>query len=81
MLGYTKEELLQLHVTDTYTPAEKDHAQERLEQLHEGKLLRYTRLLQGKDGTASLVEISASKMSDNHYLGIVRDVTRQKSMQ
>lgn len=81
MLGYSKEELLQLHVTDTYVPAEKDHAQQRLEQLHAGKLLRFTRLLQRKDGTVISVEISASKMSDDHYLGIVRDVTRQKLVQ
>ena len=76
MFGYTKEELLQLHVTDTYVPSKKDQAQQHLEQLHEGKLLRFTRLLQRKDGTAISVEISASKMSDNHYLAIVRDITR-----
>ena len=78
MAGYTKEELLQLHVKDTYVPAEKDYAQQRLEQLHKGKSLRFTHLLQRKDGTVISVESSASKMSDTRILTIVRDLTQQK---
>ena len=78
MFGYTKDELLQLHVTDTYISAEKDHAQQRLEQLHEGKSLRFTRAVQRRDGAVLSVEVSASRMSDNRYLIIVRDLTRQK---
>jgi len=78
MFGYTKEELLQLHVKDTYIPAEKDHAQQRLEQLNEGNSLRFTRVVQRRDGTVISVEVSASRMSDNRCLIIVRDLTRQK---
>src|SRR5262245_10009712 len=78
MFGYTKDELLQLHVTDTYISAEKDHAQQRLEQLHEGKSLRFTRAVQRRDGAVISVEVSASRMSDNRYLIIVRDLPRQK---
>lgn len=77
MFGYSKEELLQLHMTDTYIPAEKGDAQQRLEQLQKGKTLRFTRWLQRKDGTVISVEFSASKLSDNHILAIVRDLTRQ----
>jgi PAS domain S-box-containing protein len=78
MFVYTKEELLQLHLQDTYVPAEKDHIQQRLEQLHEGKPLCFVQLLQRKDGTVISVEVSASKMSDNRCLIIIRDHTRQK---
>jgi len=81
MIGYSKEELLHLHAKDTYVPAEKGQAQQRLEHLHEGKLLRFTRLLQRKDGTVISVEISATKLSNNHILTIVRDLVRQKSEQ
>ena len=78
MFGYTKEELLQLHMKDIYTPAEKAHVQQRLDQLHEDKPLRFTHVVQRKDGTVISVEVSASKMSDNHCLIIVRDLTQQK---
>ncbi len=75
MFGYTKEELLQLHVRDTYIPSEKALAQQRLEQVRFDKPLRFNRLLLRKDGTVILVEISATKMSDDRYVAIVRNLT------
>ena len=75
MFGYTKEELLQLHVRDTYVPLEKAITQQRLEQIRSEKHLHFTRLLQRKDGTVISVEISAVKMSDNRYFEIIRDLT------
>lgn len=75
IFGYTKEELLQLHVKDTYIPAEKALAQQRLEQVRHDKPLRFKRLLQRKDGTVIPVEISATKMSDDRYFVVVRDLT------
>ncbi|MCS6291950.1 MAG: PAS domain S-box protein [Nitrospira sp.] len=74
MFGYTREELLQLHVKDTYIPAEKALAQQRLEQVRYDKPLRFNRLVQRKDGTVIPVEISATKMSDDRYFAIVRDL-------
>jgi PAS domain S-box-containing protein len=75
MFGYTREELLQLHVKDTYIPAEKALAQQRLDQVRYDTPLRFNRLLQRKDGTVIPVEISATKMSDDRYFAIVRDLT------
>jgi PAS domain S-box-containing protein len=75
MLGRTREELLQLHVRDTYVPSERPIAQQRLEQLRSEKNLRYNRLLQRKDGTVISVEISATNMSDDRFLGILRNLT------
>ncbi|MEP6957809.1 MAG: PAS domain S-box protein [Nitrospirota bacterium] len=75
MFGYTREELLQLHVRDTYIPSEKAVAQQHLDQVRFDKPLRFNRLLQRKDGTVFPVEISATKMSDDRYVAIVRDLS------
>jgi PAS domain S-box-containing protein len=75
IFGYTREELLRLHVRDTYIPAERALAQQRLEQVRSNKPVRFNRLLQRKDGTVIPVEISATKMSDDRYFAIVRDLT------
>lgn len=72
MLGCTREELLQLHVRDTYVPLEKALTQQRLDQIRTGKHLYFNRLLQRKDGTVISVEISATMMSDDRILGIIR---------
>jgi PAS domain S-box-containing protein len=76
MFGYTREELLQLHVKDTYIPAEKALVQQRLEQVRYDKPLRFNRLVQRKDGTVIPVEISTTKMSDDRYFAIVRDLAQ-----
>ena len=74
LFGYTREELLQLHIRETYVPAEKDMAQQCLEQLREGKTLCLKRLIQRKDGTAISAEIRGRKMSDNRYFAIIEKV-------
>jgi PAS domain S-box-containing protein len=71
MFGYTRDELLHLHVSDTYIPAERDMAQQCLQHLREGKSLCMRRSVQRKDGTVIYVEIRARKMSDNRYFAIV----------
>ena len=77
LFGYTREELLRLHVSETYIPAEKDKARQCLEQLREHKTLCVKRLLQRKDGTAISVEIRGRKMSDNRYFAIVQELADQ----
>jgi PAS domain S-box-containing protein len=72
MFGYTREELLQLHVRDTYIPAEQALAQQSLEQIRADMPVRFNRLLQRKDGTVIPVEISAVKMSNNRYFESIR---------
>ena len=75
IFGYTREELLRLHARDTYIPAEKALAEQRLEQVRSDKPVLFDRLLQRKDGTVIPVEISATKMSDDRYVAVVRDLT------
>jgi PAS domain S-box-containing protein len=74
LFGYTREELLHLHVRETYIPAEQDMAQQCLEQLREGKTLCLRRLIQRKDGTAISGEIRGRKMSDARYFAIIKKV-------
>jgi PAS domain S-box-containing protein len=74
LFGYTREELLGLHVIETYVPAEKEMAQQCLEQLREGKTLSLKRLIQRKDGTAISAEIRGRKMSEDRYFAIVQKV-------
>jgi len=75
IFGYSREELLRLHVKDTYLLAERDLAQQRLNRLRFGKPLRFTRLVQRKDGTVIPVEITATRMSNSRYVAVVRDLT------
>jgi PAS domain S-box-containing protein len=77
LFGYTRAELLRLHVQETYIPAEKDMAQQCLEQVRAGKTLCVKRLLQRKDGTVISVEIRGRKMSDNRYFAILQQLASQ----
>jgi len=74
LFGYTREELLQVHVRETYVPAEKDLAQECLAQLREGKTLCLRRLIQRKDGSVFTAEIKGRKLSDNRYFAMVQNL-------
>jgi PAS domain S-box-containing protein len=78
IFGYRREELLQLHVKDTYIPQERASAQQYFTQIRHDKPLRFNRLLQRKDGTVIPVEVSATKLSDDRYFGVVRDLSSQK---
>jgi PAS domain S-box-containing protein len=77
LFGYTRDELLRLHVKETYIPSEKDMAQQCLKQLREGNTLCLKRLFQRKDGTAISVEIRGRKMSDDRYFAIVQQLDAQ----
>ena len=81
IFGYRREELLQLHVKDTYIPAERALTQSYFEQIRHDKPLRFNRLLQRKDGTVVPVEVSATKLSDDRYFGVVRDLSSQKLLE
>jgi len=81
IFGYGREELLQLHVKDTYIPAERASAQQYFEQIRHDKPLRFNRLLLRKDGTVISIEVSATKLSDDRYFSVVRDLSSQKLME
>jgi PAS domain S-box-containing protein len=73
--GYTKEEFLGMNIQETYAATEKGVFTQRLAQVGEGKSTRFERRLQRKDGRIISIEVSASKISENRYLGIIRELT------
>jgi diguanylate cyclase (GGDEF)-like protein/PAS domain S-box-containing protein len=76
LLGYTREEILQLTMSDVAkAPSELPL---RFEEMQEGKTVISERELIRKDGTLICVEISAKQLPDGHLQGIVRDITQRK---
>jgi PAS domain S-box-containing protein len=78
MLGYTREEILQLTVLDTCLPDEREAARLRLETTPCGESLRFERHLRRKDGSTFPIEASAVKLQDGTTQGIFRDITERK---
>jgi len=77
--GYPKEEFVGMNIQETYAATEKSVFAQRLGQVKEGKPVRFERRLQRKDGSIIAIEVSASKISDNRYLGIVRELPASRS--
>ena len=78
MLGYTREELCQLNVLDTYLPSERALGQRRLSDVRSGANVRFERLMRRKDGTPLPVEASGRRLEDGRLQAIVRDITERK---
>jgi PAS domain S-box-containing protein len=78
MLGYTREEMLQLNILDTYLPGERDLGERRLGEIRGGAHVTFERFMRRKDGTALLVEASARRIKDGRQQAIVRDITERK---
>ncbi len=75
MLGFTREELLARNVADLI-PAEDLLATPLcMPELRAGKAVLIQRRMRAKDGSALNVELSARRLDEGHFLGIVRDVT------
>lgn len=78
MLGYTIEELLSLKTSDLLVIDERDPRPARTDELQTGQHILSERRLRRKDGTHIPVEISAKKLPDGRFLGLVRDITDRK---
>ncbi len=84
LFGYTREEFAKLSLSDLYYyPEEKNHIKEALRK--KGRLTDYEVVLQKKDGTPVICQITASPhKNENDELqsrGIIRDVTAQKKVE
>jgi diguanylate cyclase (GGDEF)-like protein/PAS domain S-box-containing protein len=76
MLGYTREKILQLAMSDvTKISAEKPL---RFKELQMGETIISERELLCKDGSLISVEISGRQLKDGRLQGIVRDITERK---
>lgn len=78
MLGYTLEELRQKTIADLVVIDDVDRRPIRTGELNTGVHILSERRLRRKDGVAIPVEISAKKLGDGRFLGIVRDITQRR---
>ncbi len=81
MLGYEREELLQLSPPDLVDPTERDRLPALFQELQKEKQQRLELLLVAKDGRRIPVEISGTLFdleSQPTVLGILRDITGKK---
>lgn len=79
MLGYSREEILKLHIRDLYLPEDLDKFSRGMEELCQGAILRVERRLKCKDGSPLLVEASAKMLPDGRIQAIIRDITERKA--
>lgn len=76
LLGYTREEILNLRMQDIAKNSPDDPL--RFKELQEGKVLITEREITRKDGTTIIAEISARQLPDGKLQGIARDITERK---
>ena len=77
MLGYDREEILNMNMRDLLPPEEmRTHPLQPLE-LKNTKALITQRNLRKKDGSLLAVEVNAKSLADGQMLGIVRDITER----
>jgi PAS domain S-box-containing protein len=78
MVGYSKEEMLQLTVLDTCLPDEREAVRLRLEGTACGATMRFEGHMRRNDGTAVPIEASVVRLWDGSAQGIIRDITERK---
>jgi two-component system, NtrC family, sensor kinase len=78
LLGYTREELLALRISDLIPAEDLAAVPLKLPELRAGKSLFFARRIRCKDGRLLHVELSARQIEVGRYLGIVRDVTARE---
>lgn len=77
MLGYKREEILQLNIRDLILPEEIQTQPLRMREIKEGKTVIAQRRLRRKDGTRFTAEVSSQLLPDGRVLGVVRDITER----
>jgi PAS domain S-box-containing protein len=81
LTGYSREELLQLRVADSYVEDERALARDRVAEVGQGKPGVYERRLRRKDGTLLTVEAHARMLPDGRLLATIRDVTERHQLE
>ncbi|MDX2188267.1 MAG: PAS domain S-box protein [Bacteroidota bacterium] len=78
LLGYEREELLQMKLADVYLAAELERKPLSVEYLRQNKKLLIERKWKRKDGIEIDVEINTKVIEGKGYLNIARDITERK---
>src|SRR5438270_399305 len=81
LTGYSRDELLQLTVLDTYPAQDRDAAALRIVDVAGGRAAVTERPLLRKDGAILVVESNARRLPDGRLLGAVRDITERKRLE
>ncbi|MFA6128357.1 MAG: PAS domain S-box protein [Bacteroidales bacterium] len=79
MLGYTKEEILKLRISDLVTAEDLLANPPRFEELTKGAVILTQRKLKRKNGSVIQVEINAKALANGYFLGMHRDITNRIS--
>jgi PAS domain S-box-containing protein len=78
MLGYTREELLQLRRGSSTPPDDMGALALVADEIIEGDIVYAERPVRRKDGTVIVTELSARRLDDGRILTLARDVTERK---
>src|SRR5262249_38921324 len=81
MLGYTRAEILALHIRDIVAEHEIERVEPEVGRLLGGQPVLSEWLFKRKDGSLFPGEVSARRLPDGRLQGIVRDITERKKTQ
>jgi PAS domain S-box-containing protein len=81
MLGYTRQEICRLSITDIIAPAEIQRVEPALKDLHDGHPVRSEWQFRRKDGSIFHGEVSAKLLPDSRVLACLRDITERKRVE
>lgn len=78
LVGFSKKELLQMHVLDVIPDKEVFEKPPRLTELKAGINVIYERNLKRKDGSTVIVEINSKITKNGSFIAFIRDLTDRK---
>ncbi|OAI11768.1 hypothetical protein A1507_19770 [Methylomonas koyamae] len=78
MLGYSREEILQMSIADLLSPEEVLRITPELARLGEGASVKSEWRFRRKDGSIFVGEINARQLPDGRLLSFLRDITERK---
>ncbi|MDP1932989.1 MAG: EAL domain-containing protein [Gammaproteobacteria bacterium] len=78
LLGYEREEFLNLQPQDIVAPSERERLLREIPTMSSGSGYLAEWSLQKKDGTTLPAEVHASRLDDQYYIAIIRDYSEHK---
>ena len=78
MMGYTREEFLEIGIRQLIHPDDLAKTPVRFEEMWSGKVIHTERRLRRKDGRYIQVEMTSKMLPDGRLISIKRDVTQRK---
>ena len=78
LFGFTRDELLQLRVSDMIPAEDLSLVPSKIPELRAGKSIFHVRRMRCKDDRLLQIELSARRIDVGRYLGILRDVTARE---